>query len=327
MIFFFIFNNHKGGSMKRTRMDFKLLIGLLVCFFLMCPRVFAHDTITANSIAATQESDTTFVITVAGMESTNGVTELSCKVWSADNSTDDLKTDVMTKNDDGSYFFNVDMENQHSGDKGMYSIEIFGEDSNGTTGVVGITHLIIFTDTNEWNRFEWNGSELIEKKYRATVKTIPDIKSNLLEANSHTNFKSGYGYSVLLNATVTSNDEITADTSLSGIQNAIITFPEFNYNKGVTVEGSQRQYNRLSEVTNTTTTGNYETTALELKTNSFSATNSRVHFTPLWYPNGNYTVYAESFDAWTPGGMLATTATATMTIEGNVYDDWQVNSK
>lgn len=313
--------------MKKTRMVLKLLTGMLLCFCLVSPGVFAHDTITANSISANQDSDTTFIVTVAGIQASNGITQLTCKVWSADNSMDDSKTDVLVKNPDNTYSFSVDMAGQHGSNKGMYYIEISGQDNAGITEVVGTTQLIVFTDTNEWNRFEWDGTQLVEKKYRANVTTAPDIKSSLLDANGGENFKSGYGYTVLLNATVTSNDEVTANTTIAGIQNAIITFPEFNYNKGVTINGSVQQYNRLTEVTTNAYTGNKVQAALELKENPFSSTNSRVHFTPLWYPNGNYIAYAESFDAWTPGGMLATTSTSNITIEGNVYDDWQVNGK
>lgn len=197
----------------------------------------------------------------------------------------------------------------------------------GATETVGTIPSISFTNANQWTRFEWDGTKLVEKIYRASIAITPDVKSSLLSANKGASFKSGYGYSISLNSTVTSNNEVSANTSLTGIQSAIITFPEFNYNKGVTVNGNFGQYNQLAEITTKTNNANISRTTMELKENPFSATNSRVHFTPLWYPNGNYTVYAETFDAWTPGGMLATTVSSNIKVSGNVYDDWQVNSK
>lgn len=61
------------------------------------------------------------------------------------------------------------------------------------------------------------------------------------------------------------------------------------------------------------------------KTNKYSTYNDRVHFTPIWYPDGaNYTVYAEVFDIWCPAGQLSLRLTNHMKIRGNVYDDWHI---
>ena len=49
----------------------------------------------------------------------------------------------------------------------------------------------------------------------------------------------------------------------------------------------------------------------------------RVHFTPIWYPDGDKTQLI-IFDAWTPPGMLIKSMIDTLTIEGNVYDDWHI---
>lgn len=50
-----------------------------------------------------------------------------------------------------------------------------------------------------------------------------------------------------------------------------------------------------------------------------------VHFTPLWYPNGNYIVHTIQSDAWTPCGMITRKAnTNTIKISESAYDDWYV---
>jgi len=50
-----------------------------------------------------------------------------------------------------------------------------------------------------------------------------------------------------------------------------------------------------------------------------------VHFTPLWYPDGSYTVKVFKSDCWTPSGMMtAASVTNTITISGSAYDDWYV---
>ena len=50
-----------------------------------------------------------------------------------------------------------------------------------------------------------------------------------------------------------------------------------------------------------------------------------VHFTPIWYPNGNYTVSVTLSDLWTPAGMITKTVnTNTIRIIDSAYDDWHV---
>ena len=48
----------------------------------------------------------------------------------------------------------------------------------------------------------------------------------------------------------------------------------------------------------------------------------RVHFTPVWYPDGYYPVYTYVMDMWTPSGMLSTGVTDSVYIQGSMYDDW-----
>ena len=43
------------------------------------------------------------------------------------------------------------------------------------------------------------------------------------------------------------------------------------------------------------------------------------------YPDDtDYVVALSVFDAWTPVGMLYTTADGSVHIDGNVYDDWYI---
>ncbi len=63
------------------------------------------------------------------------------------------------------------------------------------------------------------------------------------------------------------------------------------------------------------------------KEQKHSAYYRRVHFTPLWYPDGTYTAYTCLEDAWTPAGMLSANLTDYVKIKGNVYDDWHVGRR
>lgn len=117
--------------------------------------------------------------------------------------------------------------------------------------------------------------------------------------------KSGYGIQIAINAHLSGDTEFC-----TGSQAANVLFPEFNYNRQNTA-----QYNRLLEKVGNT---------FVFKKNEYSTYNDRVHFTPIWYPNGNYTVYAEVFDVWCPAGQLSVRLTNQIYIKGNVYDDWHI---
>lgn len=112
--------------------------------------------------------------------------------------------------------------------------------------------------------------------------------------------KSGYGINEKVSASVSGNGEHTE------LQNAVTFFPEFYY----------QTYWRLLERTGG---------ALEFRKNKYSTYNNRTHFTPLWFPDGNYKVYTWAIDCWTPAGMLSANLTDSLTIKGNVFDDWHVS--
>lgn len=334
---FFLFFEREG-NMKclQCRKSTIVLLWIILCFLVPSP-VFAHDTISANQITANQDSETTFAIGVGHLNASNGINSLTCKVWSAAGSQDDVKTEQMTQNADGNYSYVVDVERDHSVenvdkvkhyDKGLYYIEIYGVDNGGVSGLVDATYIVIRSDANEWKRHSFDGSNFYEDTYRAILTVTPEIKNQTLEANSGASFKSGYGYALNLSSTVASNASVSAESWLAGAQNASTVFPEFNFKTGVTTNGSFNQFNCLSDCTAIANNSNQSDSVLELKTNPFSASNARVHFTPLWFPdNTEYTAYSEVFDAWTPGGMLGTAVTDSMNVDGTVYDDWQVNNK
>jgi len=119
--------------------------------------------------------------------------------------------------------------------------------------------------------------------------------------------KSGYGVNNKVTAGFTTN---APAGHVAPAQTAVSWFPEFKYNT----------YWRLLEKTS----GSY-TAMLEFQRNSFSTYDRRVHFLPVWYPNGPYTVYTWCLDAWTPAGMLSANLSDYVTVQGSLYDDWYTN--
>ena len=58
--------------------------------------------------------------------------------------------------------------------------------------------------------------------------------------------------------------------------------------------------------------------------NPYSTYNHRVHFTPIWFPDGQYTPYTLVMDAWTPVGMMGQGVSDSVTISGNLWSDWHI---
>ena len=118
-------------------------------------------------------------------------------------------------------------------------------------------------------------------------------------------FKSGYG----INQTVTANVSSNQSSAVTYAQNAVSYFPEFRY----------ETYWRLLECVSGGSNARFE-----FKNNSYSTYKNRTHFTPIWMPDGAYIVNTWLIDAWTPDGMLSMNLTDTLTIKGNLWQDWHI---
>lgn len=151
-----------------------------------------------------------------------------------------------------------------------------------------------------WWEYEWIS---YSASLTATFKTQPDEKS---PTASGTQMKSGYG----LNASVSAQVRSTAPSShITGLQNVVAYFPEFNYTT----------YWRLLKRLNTGLSSSFE-----FQKNKYSTYGQSVHFTPVWFPDGRYTTYAECIDAWTPAGMLQINLTSDINLRGSLFDDWHI---
>ena len=137
----------------------------------------------------------------------------------------------------------------------------------------------------------------------ANLQTKPDEKA---PTASGSQMKSGYG----LNATVSAEVRANAPSSqITGLQNVVAYFPEFNYTT----------YWRLLKRLSTGLSSSFE-----FKKNQYSTYGQSVHFTPVWFPDGRYTTYAECIDAWTPAGMLQINLTDDLSIQDSLFDDWHI---
>ena len=137
----------------------------------------------------------------------------------------------------------------------------------------------------------------------ATTRIEPDEKVPTATGNT---MKSGYGVSNTVTATVSTSAPVSHYTYG---QTAVSYFPEFNYTT------YWRLLDRLSSG---------KTARFQFAKNIYSTYNQRVHFSPVWFPDGSYTVNTHVMDIWTPAGMLCANLTDAVTISGSLYDDWHI---
>jgi hypothetical protein len=120
--------------------------------------------------------------------------------------------------------------------------------------------------------------------------------------------RSGYGYSDKTTYTLSTNYD---DQSLITVpQRVRAYFPEYDYSF---TDG-------VRELAQTDSSGG--TMTFQFKKNTQSQILARLHFTPLWYPDGEYTVLENLRDVWTPGGQINMWGSYRFNISGSVYDDW-----
>lgn len=159
-------------------------------------------------------------------------------------------------------------------------------------------------DSGYWCDHGWWEFDL--DQYTARLSGDMSIKNDSKNPTaSGSVFKSGYG----INQTVTGNVSTNQSSAITYAQNAISYFPEFRY----------ETYWRLLELISGGSNARFE-----FKKNNYSTYKNRTHFTPIWMPDGSYTVNTWLIDAWTPDGMLSMNLNDTLTIKGNLWQDWHI---
>jgi hypothetical protein len=152
-----------------------------------------------------------------------------------------------------------------------------------------------------WWEFDYN-------RYSAGLSASMSVKTDEHNPTAEGRvMKSGYG----VNQTVTANVSSSQSSAVTPAQTAVSYFPEFRYER----------FWRLLE-----RTGGYSA-SFQFKPNQYSTYRNRTHFTPIWMPDGAYTVNTWLLDCWTPAGMLSMNLTDSLTIRGNLWSDWHVGPK
>ena len=156
---------------------------------------------------------------------------------------------------------------------------------------------------NGWYDFTFN-------RYHATLDVNQSISPNSkVPTASGNRMKSGYGFDTSLECRIDTNAPVRAYTQAQTTQ---MFFPEFEYSTYFRVLDRNVQ--------------SYRST-FQFKENRYSTYKSRSHFTPVWFPDGDYKTYTMVYDAWTPAGMLRVNKTASLNLVGNLFEDWHIAPK
>ena len=163
-------------------------------------------------------------------------------------------------------------------------------------------------DEGKWvDEGYWNYSFTSYKAVlSAKMSLLPDDKVWSAKGKQ---MPSAYGVKISVTSDMTSP---APSSHITGAQTAVAYFPEFQY---------KTYWRHLAY------SAGGEASAFQFKNNIYSTYNRPVHFTPLWFPDGKYTVYTYLQDAWTPAGMLSMNLNDYVTIKGSVYDNWHIGPK
>lgn len=168
-----------------------------------------------------------------------------------------------------------------------------------------------------WSLWTYSNGSFVKKNYgvviSSSVPTItPDEDSPSAEYKSgQWQMRSGYGIYLSYYPSITSISGYTmpASSAYTVVQRVEAAFPEFKYARTV---GSFRSIEKYGS-------------AWVFVRNTTADLNERLHFTPLWYPNGNYIVSVTATDVWTPAGMISSVRNSnTINVVDSAYDDWYV---
>ncbi len=171
-----------------------------------------------------------------------------------------------------------------------------------------------------WSLWIYSNGNFIRKNFGIAISSAipsitPDEGSPSAEYKSDQWYmRSGYGINLSYCPVITSLSGYTmpASSAYTDVQQSEAMFPEFNYG---TSNGEFRSLERQNGV-------------WMFECNKTADQEERLHFTPLWFPNGSYVISVKATEVWTPAGMISSLRNSNdITIVDSAYDDWYVGEE
>jgi subtilase family serine protease len=165
-----------------------------------------------------------------------------------------------------------------------------------------------------WQEVRLESGSYVTKTFYARLTTVFSISpdSRIAYADRPRTMESGFGFSVLCSTTMTTNYD--HPEKLVGAQMVWVRYPESVYGQ------LSAWQNVRDDMQIKIGTAGGVTATWQLAINPYSVTGSRLHYTSLWYPDGEYVAWVQAFYAWSPVGQLYKHTTDALTIEGDMYD-------
>ena len=183
-------------------------------------------------------------------------------------------------------------------------------ESSGLSGMPELDQSI----SHSWQEYRYENGSYVLHDYHAklemTVNLSPDARVVYEEIPDV--IESGFGVSIAVKTTLSTNYDHAE--KLVGVQRVWCWSPESGYGE---LSGYSDVYDNLQ-----TSEGERGDKVIrwQYKVNPYSETDSRLHYTPLWFPDGSYRVQAQGFQAWSPAGEMYVTESDAVTIDGDMYD-------
>lgn len=183
-------------------------------------------------------------------------------------------------------------------------------------GFVSPKSYTLVSKASNWNEYIYEDGQFINIRYGLSVlntaqnDVYPAFEKTSTQKNRFWSVKSGYALSILSYCMVTSsgNAAFPDEDAYTLPQYAYIAYPEYMHSK-------DEEYITTLELVE-------EDGDMVFVFPEFYDY-GRVHFTPVWYPKGNYSMKECNSDCWTPSGMIYREfMLRTVKITDSVYDDW-----
>jgi subtilase family serine protease len=164
-----------------------------------------------------------------------------------------------------------------------------------------------------WQEYRLESGSYVLKNYwmRLTTTFTASPDPRIAIAGKQDVMESGFGLDVFATTSITTNYD--RPDKLVGPQMLYSFYPETFF--------GQSPYTRYAD-SMATSSGNAgeRTVSWCYPISPFSTVGSRLHFTPLWIPDGLYPVLAQAFYAWSPVGQVYEYKSDPVTILGDMYD-------
>lgn len=170
-----------------------------------------------------------------------------------------------------------------------------------------------------WTEIRYEGGSYVQKSYWARLTTTFSISPDpRVFIKDHPDMmESGFGIAVTATTTVTTNYD--NPQKLVGPQMFWVFYPETGY-------WADPEWSRYAESLEALsgTIGGLNTVNWQYAVSPYSPTTSRLHYTPVWFPDGLYEAVGQSFYAWSPAGQMYQQASDTVEIDGDMYDRFPI---